>query len=68
MVFVTVYRFMNTNCTIVVPTEKNGNFDTISLVFPENYRQNDVFSLLLALCLFLFLFRAKKNLYAWPNI
>jgi hypothetical protein len=57
-----VYRLMNRNCTIVVPTKKSGNFDTISLVFPKNYRQNGVFSLLLALCLFPFLFRAKKNL------
>lgn len=63
-----VYRFMNINGTIVVPTEKSGNFDTILLVFPENYRQNGVFSLLLALCLLLFLFRAKKSLSAWPNI
>ena len=63
-----VYRFMNTNCTIVVPTEKSGNFDTISLVFAKNYRQNGVFLLLLALCLLPFLFRARKNLYAWPNI
>lgn len=53
---------MNIKETIVVPTEKSGNFDTILLVFPENYRQNGVFSLLLALCLFPFLFRVKKIL------
>jgi hypothetical protein len=63
-----VYRLVNINGTIVVPTKKSGNFDTIPLVFPKNYRQNDVFSLLLALCLFPFLFRARKSLYAWPNI
>ena len=63
-----VYRFLNINGTIVVPTEKSGNFDTISLVFPKNYRQNGVFSLLLALCLLPFLFKAKKSLSAWSTI